>query len=100
MAGLKGWGYFTGNQEEYDSITVKMDFIDYDKLNTESESALGASRSRRKNDAGWDTMLYVTPGQGVRHGVMIRMRLSDLKVLSDLEALLEPEDEVSYPRLR
>jgi hypothetical protein len=100
MSGLRGWGYFTETQGEYDSVTVKMDFIDYDKLAPENKSALGATRRRKLNDVAWDTMLYVSERKGVWHNVMVRMRLCDLTVLSDLEALLEPEADVEYPRLR
>ena len=90
-AGTRGWGYFADNQNDYDTVTVMLDNVIVPEKQSVSTSALGSAiRAGR-----------VSNGEAY-YGPTVRIPLRDLKVVSDLEAMAEPEvrDVTPPPRLR
>lgn len=106
--GLKGWGYFTENQDDWDSVTVCLDKLPSLAEGPESGSALGAMRKSRalrvEREATFAPAIPIEEVL-VRHNYMVRIMVGDLTVLSELEAIVDcvldaEENELCPPRLK
>lgn len=103
--GLKGWGYFTESQEEWDSVQVVLDYLD--PVSSSAGSALGAATRHRQRQTVKLMSFTPTadPSCGRRYGVSVRLAGRDLTILSDLESLADELNPltgalVEYPRLK
>jgi hypothetical protein len=106
LIGCGGWGYFTENQNQWGSVLIKMDRIEYAKCVRMDGQPGNFDNIFRTDGQPWDVWeRAMSPEKRVEYGVKVRMRFVDLRVLADVEALVDeviepPLEETPPPRLK
>lgn len=93
LVGKMGWGFFVDEQQEWDTVLVHLDEVQPLDLPAGPGSALGASMSRKPHGKmTWTrTIGTVAPHPGQR--VPVRLPMSDITILSLLDAVAEAIDD-------
>ena len=83
--GAKGWAYFAPNQSLWDTISVQLDYV-------QLPAPEGAAPKARKGELSFSSQSFpmrAAANATIQGAMLVRLRIRDLRVLSDLEALAE-----------